>query len=160
MADLTKMMHDKGILPNVALVDVDTQNPNGLQFTDQNGAQLSRDSSSIDNNLGAIGNLSADITDPRQLMLKMMGISVDDINKSGLDIDDPNQFADLLQAKMMGVDLKRNPDGSFDVDFDLKKALNMFNKAGSLFDGMISGLADSPSGSQQPEEEPQPEETA
>ncbi len=141
MKELNKEMQAKGILPNVELVDVDASGQN-IIVRDQNGATLARDASSIDNNLGAL-NRPLDLSDPKQLMLQAMGVNIDEINKSGLDIDDPNQFADLIGAHMMGADIKRNPDGSFDVDLALEKAKKAFDKVGSMFDGMLDGLSSS-----------------
>ncbi len=134
MAELNQKMHDQGILPNCTLVDIDSQNPQGLQFTDQNGATLTRDASHVYNDLGAL-------------------------NKAGLDMDDPNQVADFMLAQVMGANISRNPDGSFDVDMDPEKMLSMFNKVGGLFDGMVGGLAGSDSPQQPATGEPAQEET-
>ena len=122
MAELTKKMHDQGILPNVSIADVNAQ---GLQFVDQNGATLTKDASSIDNKLGQL-------------------------NQAGFDIDDPNQ----MFGQAMGF-LSKNPDGSIDMDIDkaeeaVKKG---FDFIGSLFGGLVEGLADSKSTEQPTEEE-------
>lgn len=98
-------------------VSITDVNSQGLQLVDQNGATLVRDAASIDNNLGQL-------------------------NQAGFDMDDPNQM--LGQA--MGF-LSKNPDGSFDIDIDkaeeaVKKG---FDFMGSLFGGLVEGLADSPS---------------